>query len=54
MHSFRSMLYDDAAQGLVEYAMIVALVSIVAIAALRFLGTKTENTLRNTGSNLAY
>lgn len=48
------MLRDDAGQGLVEYALIIALVSIVAIAALRFLGTKADNTLKNAGSNLAY
>lgn len=48
------MLRDDAGQGLVEYALIIALVSIVAIAALRFLGSKASNTLTNAGSNLAY
>ncbi len=54
MNSFKSMLRDDAGQGLVEYALIIALVSIVAIAALRFLGSKASNTLTNAGSNLAY
>lgn len=54
MRTFRAMLGNSEAQGLVEYALIIALVSIVAIAALRFLGSKSSNTLRNAGSNLAY
>ncbi len=54
MRTFRAMLGSSEAQGLVEYALIIALVSIVAIAALRFLGSKSSNTLRNAGSNLAY
>jgi len=54
MRTFRAMLGSSEAQGLVEYALIIALVSIVAIAALRFLGSKSSNTLRNAGSNLPY
>ena len=45
-------LKDESAQGLVEYALIIALVSIVAIAALRFLGQKASNTLRNAANHL--
>jgi pilus assembly protein Flp/PilA len=45
--SLRRLLSDDRGQGLVEYALIVALVSIVAIAALKFLGGKASNTLNN-------
>ena len=41
----KRLLLDDAGQGLVEYALIIALVSIVAIAALRLLGHKASNTL---------
>jgi len=54
MKTFRAMMGNSTGQGLVEYALIIALVSIVAIAALRFLGSKSTNTLRNAGSNLAY
>lgn len=51
--NFASMLSDDAGQGLVEYALIIALVSIVAIAALRLLGGKANNTLNNAANALS-
>jgi Flp pilus assembly pilin Flp len=38
-------LRDDSGQGLVEYAIIIALVSIVAIATLRTLGHRVDNSL---------
>lgn len=47
MSRFRNFLCDDGAQGLVEYTLIIALVSIVAIAALTVLGKKANNTLSN-------
>jgi len=52
LKSFTNMLRDDDGQGLVEYALIIALVSIVAITALTFLGKKANNTLGNAASNL--
>ena len=52
-NAIRAMLLDETAQGLVEYALIIALVSIVAIAALRFLGAKASNTLNNAANALA-
>ena len=51
--SLHALVTDDSAQGLVEYALIVALVSIVAIAALRFLGSKASNTLSNAANRLS-
>jgi len=51
--NFRRFLVDDAGQGLVEYALIIALVSIVAIAALRTLGHKAYNTLTNAANQLS-
>jgi pilus assembly protein Flp/PilA len=45
--SFTSVLRDERGQGLVEYALIIALVSLVAISALKFLGSKASNTLNN-------
>lgn len=33
----RSFLFDDGGQGLVEYALVIATVSLVAIAALNLL-----------------
>ena len=53
MKSFVSMLKDDRGQGLVEYALIIALVSIVAIVALKFLGAKASNTLNNAANTLS-
>jgi pilus assembly protein Flp/PilA len=46
-------LRDDRGQGLVEYALIIALVSIVAIVALKQLGKKANNTLSNAASSLS-
>jgi len=50
---FVSMLKDNRGQGLVEYALIIALVSIVAIVALKFLGAKASNTLNNAANTLS-
>ncbi len=50
--SLRRLLSDERGQGLVEYALIIALVSIVAIAALKFLGGKASNTLNNAANSL--
>jgi pilus assembly protein Flp/PilA len=43
---------DDSGQGLIEYALVVALVGILALAALQLLGKKTSNTLSNAASYL--
>ena len=53
MKNFVSMLNDEQGQGLVEYALIIALVSILAIAALKFLGAKASNTLNNAANTLS-
>jgi pilus assembly protein Flp/PilA len=50
--SFR-LLAEDSGQGLVEYALIISLVAIVAIAALRVLGEKASNALSNAASKLS-
>jgi len=52
-NAIRAMFLDETAQGLVEYALIIALVSIIAIAALKFLGSKASNTLNNAANALA-
>ncbi len=41
----RAMLCDESGQGLVEYALIIALVSVVAIATLRLLGERVNSAL---------
>lgn len=51
--SLHTMLRSDDGQGLVEYALIIALVSIVAIVALKFLGNKANNTLNNAAGSLS-
>ena len=53
LKTFKAMLRNDDGQGLVEYALIIALVSIVAIAALRTLGQKANNTLGNAAAQLS-
>jgi pilus assembly protein Flp/PilA len=47
-----NVLRDDEGQGLVEYALIIALVSIVAIAALKVLGTNASSTLSNAAATI--
>jgi pilus assembly protein Flp/PilA len=46
----KSLLGGDEGQGLVEYALILVLVSIVAIGALGLIGTNV-NTVLNTVAN---
>jgi pilus assembly protein Flp/PilA len=53
LNKFNAMLVNEDGQGLVEYALIIALVSIVAIAALRTLGTKASNSLTNASNQLS-
>jgi len=52
-HQLTALLRDDEGQGLVEYALIIALVSIVAIAALQVLGKKASNSLSNAAGYLS-
>ncbi len=41
---FSSFLKDDEGQGLVEYALLLALIAIVAIAAITSVGEKVTTT----------
>ena len=43
---------DEKAQGLAEYALILALIAIVAIVALIFLGSQISDKMSFIGSNL--
>jgi Flp pilus assembly pilin Flp len=45
-----SAVRDDRGQGLVEYALIIALVSLAAISALAFFGQRDKNSLSNSGN----
>jgi pilus assembly protein Flp/PilA len=45
-----SLLRKDEGQGLAEYALILALIAIIAIAALVFLGTQISKILSTIGA----
>jgi Flp pilus assembly pilin Flp len=45
-------LLTEAGQGLAEYALILALIAIVAILALLFLGSQIQGILSNTGTSI--
>ena len=48
----KNFVRDESGQGLAEYALILALIAIVVIAALRILGTATSNKLNDMGTQL--
>jgi pilus assembly protein Flp/PilA len=48
-----ALLRDDSGQGLVEYALIISLVAIVAVAALTVLGKKASNSLSNAAAKMS-
>jgi pilus assembly protein Flp/PilA len=43
---------EEEGQGLTEYALILALIAIIAIAALNFLGGKVTDVLSTVGNSL--
>jgi pilus assembly protein Flp/PilA len=43
---------DERGASLVEYALLVALIAIVCIAAIAFVGTSASTKFSNVGSNL--
>lgn len=43
---------DDAGASLVEYALLLALIAVVAIGALLFLGGTVNNTLNNVANHI--
>ena len=44
----------EKGQGLVEYAIIIALIAIVVIAVVTTLGKKVNNTFNNIGNSLTF
>jgi pilus assembly protein Flp/PilA len=53
LKNFSYLLNDDYGQGLVEYALIIALIAIVAMAALRSLGSSANNSVTNASNQLS-
>ena len=49
---FTTFLIDDTAQGLVEYALIISLVSLAAVASMKLLGKKSSSTIHNAATYL--
>ena len=43
---------DEVGASLVEYALLLALIAVVAIVALHFLGTSVNNTLNSVGGSI--
>ncbi len=52
LHWLDRALGDEDGQGLAEYALILALIAVIAIAALVFLGTQISAILSNIGANI--
>lgn len=48
----RALWRDESGQGLVEYALIIALVAIAVIAALALLGDRIGNIFNDIGNRL--
>ena len=44
---------DEVGASLVEYALLLALIAVVALVALHFLGGSVSSTLNNVGSSIA-
>ena len=44
---------EESGQGMVEYGLILALIAVVVITALTFLGTQTENIFNKVAENVA-
>ncbi len=53
LNSLNSMLRDEAGQGLVEYALIIALISLAAIAVMTSLGKHVNNSLGSAVASLS-
>jgi pilus assembly protein Flp/PilA len=53
MEKIKGFMKNEEGQGLVEYALILALVAVIVILALKFLGGTVGNTYNNVGNQLA-
>jgi len=50
--TLRSILADDAGQGLAEYGLVLGLIAVLCIAAVLFLKTQITGLLSNVGSSI--
>jgi pilus assembly protein Flp/PilA len=48
----RSFMYDETGQGLIEYALIIAVIAVAVIVAMLFLRDQLTNVFSNVGNNL--
>lgn len=53
MTLLKNFVKDEEGQGLVEYALIAALIAVAAIVALTFLGGTVSNKMKTIGNNIA-
>jgi Flp pilus assembly pilin Flp len=53
MNVFSAMLRDDSAATLVEYALVLSLIAVVAIAGLQLVYQSVSATLNNVSSKLS-
>ncbi len=53
MKMLKKFFKDESGQGLVEYALIIALIVVVAIVAVRTLGTNINTRLDNAATEIA-
>jgi Flp pilus assembly pilin Flp len=51
--AMRRRMIEESGQAMIEYALILALVTLVSIGVLQALGVSVSNLLRQTSSNLA-
>lgn len=52
MELLKRFFHEEEGQGLVEYALIIALVVVIAIVALRTIGNRANTTLTNAAEAL--
>jgi pilus assembly protein Flp/PilA len=52
LHPCRDFLIDESGQDMVEYALVAALIGLVAISAVRGLGTTISSAYSSVASNL--
>lgn len=53
MNTFRSFVSDQSGATAIEYALIAALISIIAVASMKNLGTTISTTFSNVATNMS-